>query len=67
MKLINTKTKQELKTGEIVRTNKGAVYVLTGGAPPHKPSSTGKVWLRTIDGKGMDQEFFPSVINAEWV
>lgn len=32
---------------------------------PHKPSSTGRVVIMYDDGQY--QEFFPSVIGAEWI
>ena len=38
---------------------RGEVTVLRGGKPPHKPSSTGRVW--TDAG-----EFFPSVFGLAW-
>ena len=48
-----------------------AVYVgdvrgeetITGGRAPHKPSSTGRVY---IDFQGTKGEFFPGVVGAKW-
>lgn len=50
---------QPVNSGEILETNDGDQYRITGGRAPHKPSSTGKVWT---DGG----EFFPSVFNCAW-
>lgn len=47
--------------GETVRSFLGEDYVLTGGRPPHKPASTGKVW--TSDGG----EFYPGVFKLRWI
>lgn len=33
--------------------------------PPHKPSSTGRVYV-TLDGCSSQSEFFPSVIGGEF-
>jgi hypothetical protein len=47
--------------GEMLETQSGEQYRITGGRPPHKPASTGRVW---IEGGG---EFFPSVFGLKWV
>lgn len=47
--------------GELLETHNGDQYRITGGRPPHKPSSTGRVW---VAGGG---EFFPTVFNLKWV
>lgn len=48
-------------TGEMLESHRGEQYRITGGRPPHKPSSTGRVW---VEGGG---EFFPTVFNLKWV
>ena len=67
MRLINTTTRQPVKTGDIVQDFRGERWVLEGGRESHKPSSTGFVWLRSLDGRGLSREFYPSVIGAAWV
>jgi hypothetical protein len=47
--------------GETLTTHRDETYVITGGRPPHKPSSTGRVW---VEGGG---EYFPSVFDLRWV
>ena len=40
-------------------------FIIRGGQPPHKPSSTGRVygeWENGISG-----EYFPTVFNLKWV
>jgi hypothetical protein len=47
--------------GEMLETHRGEQYRITGGRPPHKPSSTGRVW---VEGGG---EYFPTVFDLKWV
>jgi hypothetical protein len=47
--------------GETVRCFRGEDAVLTGGRPPHKPGSTGKVWTEA------GGEYYPSVFGLRWV
>lgn len=35
---------------------------IKGGRAPHKPSSTGRIWLEE-----WSSEYFPTVVNAKWV
>lgn len=66
MQLINMDTGETIKTGAIVADFRGGRWVLEGGRPPHKDSSSGFVWLRSIDGRNLSREFYPHVINAKW-
>ena len=66
MQLINASTRQPVKAGDIVRDFRGERWILEGGRPPHKPSSSGFVWVRSMDGRGLSREFYPSVIGAKW-
>jgi hypothetical protein len=40
--------------------NVGYMDTIIGGTPPHKPSSTGRVFT------GSGREYFPSVFNMTW-
>lgn len=66
MKLIYTTTGAPAKLGDIVETFRGERAVLLGIQQPHKPSSTGRVYIQ-LEGSRASREFFPSVINAEWI
>ena len=66
MQLINTATREPLQLGDIVETFRGERAILLGMAEPHKPSSTGRVYIQLDDSRA-SREFFPSVIGAEWV
>ncbi len=43
---------------------RGEINILSGGKPPHKPSSTGKVYIKAGE---TSQEFYPSVIGLRWI
>ena len=51
---------------ELVTSSTGDKWVVEGGVPPHKPSSTGRVWVRLLDDPTWNREFFPSVFGMEW-
>jgi hypothetical protein len=48
-----------------VVTSKGHSGILNSWREPHKPSSTGRVYV-TLDGETSQSEFFPGVIGAEF-
>jgi hypothetical protein len=66
LRLVNTSTGKPLKLGDAVETFRGERAILLGIAEPHKPASTGRVYIQ-FDGTTYAREFFPSVIGAEWV
>jgi hypothetical protein len=66
VKLIYTKTGQPVNAGDVVTTRDGSEYRLDFYREPHKPSSTGRVYITPLAG-GCQREFFPSVIGAEWI
>tara|TARA_R110001632_G_scaffold230872_1_gene368758 strand:- start:269 stop:559 length:291 start_codon:yes stop_codon:yes gene_type:complete len=68
-------------SGEAVTQNEeftshkdGAQWLVTGGEIPHKPSSTGRVWVKRGSNssnllKNTEQwtkSFFPTVFNLQW-
>lgn len=66
MKLMHKGSNEEIKSGTIVQDFRGDRWVLEGGCEPHKPSSTGRVYLMSLCERRVHREFYPSVINAEW-
>lgn len=66
MKLVDEKTGKKLEVGQKVTCFRGEEYTLTDAREPHKPSSTGRVYVRK-EGAKYGREFFPSVIGAKWV
>lgn len=66
MRLIYTDTGAPVQLGDQVQTFRGERAILLGIGEPHKPSSTGRVYIQLADS-GASREFFPSVIGAEWI
>lgn len=64
MKLIDTKTNKEVAIGEVVTSFRGEKAVVTGFRPPHKPSSSGRVYVRPLEGEGT-REYFPGVYDLK--
>ena len=52
-----------MDTGEQVCVgDKYEDFTIKGGVPPHKPSSTGRVWVEEYS-----REYFPQVCKMRWV
>lgn len=58
-KLVDDNNNPVLK-GSGHATFRGELMYVTGGRPPHKPSSTGRI-------HAAGGEYFPSVCNLRWV
>ena len=68
MKLVYTATQVEVKLGdEVTLHNAEGSYVITHIQAPHKPSSTGRVYVRPAHRAAGGMGYFPSVIGAEWI
>ena len=67
MKLIN-KAGKEIKEGDVLTSFSGEKARFISGTPPHKPGSSGRVYVEEIEmtGKGR-REYFPTVYALEWV
>jgi len=69
-KLVSEKTGAEIVEGAECETFRGERCVLKGGRPPHKPGSTGRVYV-AMEGEegepGFESEYFPGVIGAKWI
>lgn len=66
MKLFNKTTGKELTIGEVVHDFRDEPHILIDARPPHKPSSSGFVTLRSMDEHAFVAEYYAGVINAEW-
>lgn len=64
-KLVNEETGAEIQIGDKVVCFRGEEYILQSFREPHKPSSTGRVYVKPANGEGMSREFFPSVVGAK--
>lgn len=54
-----------VSTGDTLVDFRGETATLIGATPPHKPSSTGRVYVRDEDGHQC--EYYPSVYGLKWV
>ena len=67
MRLIYEKTGEEVRAGDLVSSQDGELFRLDFYREPHKPSSTGRVYVTRMVEQGGQLEFFPSVVGAKWV
>lgn len=56
---------EQVEVGQIVSDRDMNSFELSGGAPPHKPSSTGRVYGTWASGNS--GAYFPSVFDLQWV
>lgn len=65
MRLVDKDTGLPIAIGDNVNSFRGEEAIVTGGTPPHKEGSTGRVDVRWsgLDSSG---SYFPSVFNLEW-
>ena len=63
-KLLDAKTGTELKFGD-KRTCRGEAVTITGFQPPHKPESSGRVFVNFVSD-GVPGHYYPSVIDARY-
>jgi len=64
--LVYEGTTNPVKCGDVVHI-RNEPYVVTGWAVPHKPASTGRVYVKSMDERNIHTEYFPSVIKADWI
>lgn len=66
--LVRSDTKAPVCRGDAVTSGRGESATVEGGAPPHKPASTGRVYVvEAPDGSRFAREYFPSVFGLEWI
>lgn len=63
--LIDTKTNKPARMGQFITDFRGDTATLTDARPPHKPSSSGFVYV--VDALGHSGEYYPSVFGLKWV
>jgi hypothetical protein len=64
MKLLDA-TGREAQLGQYYPTFRGDMYLLVGAREPHKPSSTGRVYVK-VSQDATTTEFFPGVFGMKW-
>jgi hypothetical protein len=67
MRLVYEKNGKEVKVGDTVHLDSGA-YTVWYFDKPHKPASSGKVFIRPISNEnGFSHEYYVGVIGAVWI
>ena len=64
MMLINNKTNSPVKVGDEIITFRGDKAIVTGWASPHHGGSSGRIYVKIGE---REQEFFPGVVNCDWI
>jgi hypothetical protein len=65
-KLLN-KDNEEQPMDTVFRDFRGEEWLLRSANPPHKPSSSGAVYVGKVNKTGSDYNFYPSVVGLKWV
>ena len=65
-KLVHQFTQKDVWHNELVQDRDGQNYVVKGGVPPHKPSSSGRIRVADITNTH-NREYFPSVCGLKWI
>ena len=69
--LVRSDTKAPVNRGDAVVSGRGEPATVAGGAPPHKPARTGRVYVvegtDLANGSHYSREYFPSVFGLEWI
>lgn len=63
-KLVHRETGDVVNIGDKLIANDGHEVILQGWRKPHKPSSTGRVFVKS-ETDTFELQFFPSVFNLE--
>jgi len=67
MRLVYEASGKEVQVGDVVHLDSGA-YTVWHFDKPHKPASSGKVFIRPISNEnGFSHEYYVGVIGAVWI
>jgi hypothetical protein len=67
MRLVYEASGKEVQVGDTVHLD-GNAYTVWHFAKPHKPASSGKVFIRPISNEnGFSSEYYVGVIGAKWI
>ena len=65
-RLVNVKTGAPVTKGDVATLRDQPGWVISGGRAPHKPGSTGRVWVQD-PRTSAEQEYFPGVVDTQWM
>lgn len=67
MRLVYEASGKEVVVGDTVHL-KDSAYTVYSFSEPHKPASSGKVFIRPISNEnGFSAEYYVGVIGAKWI
>jgi hypothetical protein len=66
MRLVYTKDQSPVHRGDLVQVN-DTLYAVDDFPWPHKPESSGKVYLRTVGEDAGGAVYYVGVIGATWI
>lgn len=61
-----TEDGKTIHAGEILHCREGHEYIIRSGYAPHKPASTGRVYVTHIASDN-GYEYYPSVLGLRWI
>ena len=67
MKLVSTVTGYPVEEGHIVHNSHGVAYRVLHFREPHKPSSSGKIYVETLDADPWRGEYYVGCFGLEWI
>lgn len=65
--LVYEASNKPVQVGDLATTFRGEKVEVVSFALPHKPSSSGKVCVRSMTRQAWTSEYFVSVIGAKWI
>ena len=67
MRLVYKASGTLVRVGDRASTFRGETVEVVSFRPPHRPSSEGKIVVRTIGKEDSEAEYYVGVIGAEWI
>lgn len=64
--LVDSETLRPIEKGDIRVLDDGQTVIVTGWSEPHKPSSSGKVYVE-YPGRDWSMTYYPTVIGAKFI
>ena len=65
-RLVHIKTGEPVAVGAAANLRNEPGWTISGGRAPHKPGSTGRVWVQD-PRTSAEREYFPGVVDAQWM
>jgi hypothetical protein len=66
MHLVNKHTGVTINAGDVVHDFRGDAAIVTDWALPKHSASTGRVYVKEMNERGITAGYYPSVYNLTW-